>query len=270
VSGGLGEPLIRTALVLAAGRGTRIRSIALDVPKPLIAVAGRTVLERNLDQLAEAGVRDVWINLHYRGEQIAARIGDGDRYGLRVRYSWESELLGTAGAAKKLESSLGVGTFLVISSDTLTALDLDAMVARHRQRSAMATIAVFDRNRVPNTGLAGGRVVIDDAGRVVRFEEGTAHEESFSSPYVNTSVYVLEPEILDLMPANTFYDFGHDVFPSLLRLGARFDAYPIVRYCLGIDTPEALMRAEAFVREREAGDLILAGCEAPSGAEVAR
>ena len=240
-------PPVPTALVLAAGKSTRIQAVAPDRPKPLILVAGEAVLERNLRQLAAAGVRDVWINLHYRGEQIQTLVGDGGRLGLRVRYSWEPELLGTAGAAKKLEAALGEDTFLVVYGDNLTAFDLAALVAQHRARAAAATIAVFDRERVPNTGLAGGRVVVDADHRVTQFlEGGTA-----ASPYVNAGVYALEPRVLAAIPMGTFVDFGRDVFPRLLAEGARVDAFPIHGYCLGIDTPEGLARANALVASLE-------------------
>lgn len=238
---------VATALILAAGKSTRIQAVASDRPKPLIVVAGETVLERNVRQVAAAGVRDVWINLHYRGEQIQALIGDGARFGVRVRYSWEPELLGTAGAAKKLEGALGWGTFLVVYGDNLTALDLGALVAQHRARGALATLAVFDRERVPNTGLAGGRVVLDAGGRVREFVEGAA----LASPYVNAGVYALEPGVLAAIPAGAFADFGRDVFPRLLVEGARVDAFPIDGYCLGIDTPEGLARANALVASLE-------------------
>jgi NDP-sugar pyrophosphorylase family protein len=254
----MGTGSVRTALVLAAGMGTRIREVAPDMPKPLVTVDGRSVLDRNLRQLAAAGVAEAWINLHYRADQIVAAVRDGAELGLRVRYSWESRLLGTAGAVKKLEAELGDETFLVMSGDTLTELDLPAMIARHRERSAVATIAVFDFERVPNTGVAGGRVVVDDDFRVVRFEEGRPG----GSPYVNTSVYLLEPAVLATIPADTFADFGHQVFPDLIASGARVEAYPIDGYCLGIDTPEALARAEAFFQDRAADGRLLARLDA--------
>ena len=238
-------PLVHSALVLAAGKSTRIRSVVSDRPKPLVSLAGQTVLERNLRQLAAAGVQEVWINLHYRGEQVEALVGDGSRYGLQVRYSWEPELLGTAGAAKKLEAALGADTFLVVYGDDLTALDLGDLVATHRRRGAVATLAVFDSNRVPNAGLASGRVVLGEAGRVVNFEEGGTS----CSPYVNAGLYALEPEVLATIPSSVFWDFGHDVFPPLIATGAPVYAYPTVSYCLSVDTPEGLTRAEALIRD---------------------
>ncbi|HEY7060523.1 MAG TPA: nucleotidyltransferase family protein [Chloroflexota bacterium] len=238
------DSLVHAALVLAAGNSTRIQAVAPDRPKPLISVAGETVLERNLRLLAGAGVADVWINLHYRGEQIEALVGDGSRFGLLVRYSREPELLGTAGAAKNLQSELGRDTFLVLYGDNLIDLDLGALVAQHRARAALATLAIFDRNRVPHTGLAGGRVEVTANGAVRAFVEGG----NLASPYVNAGVYALEPNVLDAVPAGVFADFGRDVFPALVARGARVDAYAIDGYCLGIDTPEGLARAEALLR----------------------
>lgn len=246
------RPPVQRALVLAAGKGTRIRKVAPDRPKPLIKLAGKTVLERNLLQLATAGVREVWINLHHQGEQIAALIGDGERYGLQVHFSWETDLLGTAGAAKKLEHVLAGDTFLVVYGDNLTAIDLHEMVAYHHQHGASATIAVFDRDRVPNTGLAGGRVVLGKGGRVFRFEEASTS----NSPYVNAGVYALEPSVLAIIPPGVFCDFGRDVFPTLIDQGARVQAYPITSYCLGIDTPEALARAEALIHDLDCHEVI--------------
>src|SRR4051812_13478345 len=132
---------VPTALVLAAGQSTRIQAVAPDCPKPLIVVAGETVLERNLRQLAAAGVHQAWINLHYRGEQIEALIGDGRAFGLRVEYSWEPALLGTAGAAKKLEAALAAGTFFFVYGGKLTAPGLGALAPPHHTPGAPAAIA---------------------------------------------------------------------------------------------------------------------------------
>lgn len=238
------DGLVQRALVLAAGKSTRIQTVVPDRPKPLIVVGGQTVLERNLRQLAASGVRDVWINVHYRGEQIESLIGNGYRYGLQVRYSWESELLGTAGAARKLATELGGDSFFVVYGDNLTALNLRGLASYHRLHRAMATMAVFDQNRVPNTGIAGGRVVVGDNWQVLHFAEGVICD----SPFVNAGVYLVEPSVLEVIPPDSFCDFGRDVFPALISQGARLQAYPVDGYCLAIDTPEALVRAELLLR----------------------
>lgn len=235
---------IRKALVLAAGKSTRIRTAVGDTPKPLIEVAGQTVLERNLCMLAGIGVQEAWVNLHYEGEQIEKRIGDGRRLGLDVKYSHEPEILGTAGAAKKLERELRHGTFFIVYGDNLVSLNWTEFAEAHARSEALVTIAVFDFDRVPNTGLAGGRVVLDNAHRVERFVEGGENV----SPYVNAGVYLVEPSILSTLP-DGFSDFGKDVFPKLIADGGKLMACPIDGYCLAIDTPEALERAEQMMRE---------------------
>lgn len=234
---------IRKALVLAAGKSTRIRAAAGDTPKPLIEVAGQTVLERNLRMLAGVGVQEAWVNLHYEGEQIQKRIGDGRRLGLDVKYSHEPEILGTAGAAKKLEREFRQGTFFIVYGDNLISLNWTEFAEAHSRSDSLVTIAVFDFGRVPNTGLAGGRVVLDGAHRVERFVEGGENV----SPYVNAGVYLVEPSVLSALPSG-FSDFGKDVFPKLISDGGRLMAYPIDGYCLAIDTPEALAKAAEMMR----------------------
>ena len=236
---------VTTALVLAAGEGSRLRSVVADRPKPLVRVAGRTVLEHNLHSLAAIGVQDVWINLHTQADQIRAHVGSGARVGLRVQYSFEPSLLGTAGAAGRLRRELGQATFLVVYGDNLCGLDLLELIAYHRQRAALATIAVFDPEQVPNTGLAGGRLVLQPDGRVARFEEGAASGGRF----VNAGIYVLEPPVLAAIPDDRPSDFGRDVFPALLAAEAPVYGYPLDGYCLGIDTPPALERAERLLAD---------------------
>jgi NDP-sugar pyrophosphorylase family protein len=239
---GLNTPVER-ALVLAAGRGTRIQSRFPDRPKPLIRVGQYTVLEHNLTQLARAGIHEVWINLHHLGDQIEALVGDGSHYGLEVHYAPERELLGTAGTLKRLAAEFEAGTFAVVYGDNLTAIDLAAMVAYHRRCAAIATVALFDPLRVPNTGMAGGKVAMAANGRLVAFQEGPRAIGQF----VNAGVYVLEPDLLSDLPAFSPCDFGRDVFPKLLEEGRAVFGYAMDGYCLAIDTPAALLRAEALI-----------------------
>jgi NDP-sugar pyrophosphorylase family protein len=223
------------ALVLAAGRSTRIASIVSDRPKPLIPVAGEPVLIRNVRWLVSQGVTDIWINLHHRGDQIEAVAGDGSAYGARIRYSHEPELLGTAGAVRNLQEQW-TAPFWVVYGDNLLSFSLQAMQQRHAEQGCALTIAVFDRERHVSTGIAGGRVVADADGRVRRFVEGQAD----ISPLVNAGVYLVEPEVVAAIPAGRSVDFAHDVFPDLLARGIPLATYLIDGYCLGLDTPEAL------------------------------
>ena len=239
------SPQSQRAVILAAGRSTRIQARVGNRPKPLISLGGRTLLEWNLQSVARAGVQEVWINLHYQPDLIEELIGDGARFGLHVHYLLEEELLGTAGALSHLAADLAGGPFLIVYGDNLTALDMNALIGFHQEKAAQMTVAVFDPESVPNTGIAGGRVVMADDGRIEVFEE---HPDGVGK-FVNAGVYVAEPEMLTFIPSDLPSDFGRDVFPLMLEQGARLFGFPMTGYCLAVDTPEALDRAEALVEE---------------------
>ncbi|NOX54120.1 MAG: nucleotidyltransferase family protein [Planctomycetes bacterium] len=235
------------ALLLAAGRSTRIASVTGGRPKPLLEIDGGTVLERNLRWLASSGIREIWINLHYRPEEIQRTIGDGGQYGVTVRYSFEPELLGTAGAVRKLQEVWN-DTFFVVYGDNLVRFDLAGLLAAHRHQGALATIALFDRSRHVHTGIAGGRVKLNDDGRIVEFQEGAG--DGYST-LVNAGVYALEPQVVSAIPSEGPSDFGRDVFPRLLQEKQELFGHLIDGYCLGLDTPESYQRAMNLIRKKE-------------------
>jgi mannose-1-phosphate guanylyltransferase len=230
-------------LLLAAGKSTRIHPVSKGRPKPLLEVGGDAIIARNLRWLAHEGVRDIVINLHYRPDEIRDFVGDGSRFGVKVAYSHEPTILGTAGAAKEL-SAHWKGRFIVVYGDNLLGTDLSRLVGDHERTGAMATVAVFDRAHHPHTGIAGGRVRVDATGRIIAFAEGAGDE---ISSLVNAGLYVLEPAVLDHIPPRAFCDFGKDVFPAMLRAGQPLFASTITGYCLGLDTPESFERARELV-----------------------
>lgn len=233
------------AVVLAAGKSTRIASLAEGRPKPLIEIGGEAVLVRNLRWLAENGIERVWINLHYRPEAIRQRVGDGGQLGLRVHYSYEPEILGTAGGVRQIASGWNE-TFLVLYGDSLVRADLDIMRQVHRRSGALITIGLFDRSRHPYTAIAGGTVTLSASDSVVSFNEGG---DAGLSSLVNAGLYLVEPELLLKIPASSFYDFGRQLFPQLLEAGVPIQGHVIDGYCLGIDTPQAYRRALELVHE---------------------
>lgn len=236
------------ALVLAAGLGSRIRTVAGDLPKPLIPFGGAPILAHNLRWLAAGGVSEVWINLHFAADAIREAIGDGEEFGLRIRYVYEPELLGTAGALGNIRAAFD-GPMLVVYGDNVVRCDLAALEARHYVRQAEATIALFDRDRHAHTGIAGGRVKITADLAVRAFLEGVG--EASPDPLVNAGVYMVEPTILDLIPPGRPVDFGRDVFPAMLAADRRLDAYVIEEqgFCLGLDTPESYAAGVALLGE---------------------
>jgi len=234
-------------LVLAAGKSIRIAPLAGGLPKPLITIQDETVLGRNLRWLSGQGVRQVWINLHHRPDDIRSAIGDGARFGLTVRYSYEPDILGTAGAVRNLSSEWN-RTFLVVYGDNLLSFDLQGFLAFHRTRKPCVSVALFDRMRHPHTGIAGGRVRLTPDGHIQEFCEGNMDHDS---TLVNAGAYLVEPDAVEEIPPGQTYDFGHDLFPRLLAHGRPLSGYMITGYCLGVDTPENYQQAMRLVESGE-------------------
>ena len=227
------------ALVLAAGKGSRLGSAGGGVPKPLTQIGDTTPLELNLAQVAALGVAHIWINLHEQADTIRDHIGD-DVNGVAVSYSFEPTLLGTAGAWKNLADEWQ-DTTLIVYGDNFMKFDMAALLATHRQRATLATIAVFDPARHAHTGIAGGRVQLE-GGRVTDFTEGGA------TGFVNAGAYCMEPAVLQRI-APGFSDFGRDVLPGLARDGLlAAHVMEADAFCLGVDTPEGLQVARELVR----------------------
>jgi NDP-sugar pyrophosphorylase family protein len=225
-------------MILAGGLSTRLYPLTRRVPKPLVPVAGEPNAVHVIRYLRSFGITEIAINVHYLAGQIEAKLGDGSEHGVRLHYLHEPELLGSAGAVKQMQSFLD-DTFVVIGCDDLTDLRLDALIAFHRQRSALATIALTSADDVAQYGV----VVLDGEGRIVEFQEKPARGTE-RSKLVNTGVYVFEPAILERIPAGAFFDFGRDVFPGLQRDAAPFYGLALAgAYWCDIGTPSEYRRA---------------------------
>lgn len=201
------------AVVMAGGEGTRLRPLTCERPKPMVPVANRPLMEHIVALLRWHGVRELVATLQYLPEVIENYFGDGSDFGVAMSYSIEETPLGTAGSVKKIERCLD-GTFLVISGDALTDVDLGDLVAFHRARKAVATIGLARSDRP----LEFGVVITDEEGRITRFLEKPSWSEVFSDR-INTGIYVLEPEVLELMEPGKPCDFSKDLFPRLLAAG---------------------------------------------------
>jgi mannose-1-phosphate guanylyltransferase len=230
-------------MILAGGLSTRLYPLTKQVPKPLVPVAGIPNAEHVIRYLASFGFDEIAINVHYLAEAIVDRLGDGSRFGVTLVYSHEDELLGSAGGVKKLESFFSDGTFVVVGCDDLTNLPLDRLVAFHHERQATATIGLVECEEVDQYGV----VVLDDRGKIVGFQEKPA-KGTERSRLANTGIYVFSPEIFKRIPAETFYDFGKQVFPELQRDGAPFYGYHARgAYWSDIGTPSEYRRASRDV-----------------------
>jgi NDP-sugar pyrophosphorylase family protein len=207
------------AMLLAAGKGTRLRPLTATVSKCMVTIAGKPILEHNIECLKSYGVTDIVINLHYQPESIIAHFGDGSRFGVQLTYSFEPELLGTAGAVKQV-SALFDAPFFVWYGDNLSDCRLDRLWRLHVARSGVATIALHHRDDPTQSGI----VELDDHDCVVRFLEKPRAEQIFSH-WVSAGILVLEPRLLDAIAANEPTDFGREVFPRLLEQGEAIFGY---------------------------------------------
>lgn len=226
-------------MILAGGLSTRLYPLTRDLPKPLVPVLDRPVVAHVLDYFKRHGVDDVVINIHYFPEAVRDYIGDGGPWGVRVTYLHEPELMGSAGAVRAVADRFQE-TFVVIGCDDVTDVDLPAAIAYHRERAAEATIVLV---RVDDVSQYGAVVTAAD-GRITGFQEKPARG-SERSRNANTGVYIFEPRVLERIPANTFYDFGKQVFPAMLDAGAAFFGMSQDAYWCDIGTPAEYRRAHA-------------------------
>lgn len=233
-------------MVLAAGLGTRLRPITFAMPKPMVPVANRPVMEHILRLLARQGFTEAVANLHWFPELIKERFGDGSGCGVELSYSYEEQLLGTSGGVRKVADYLG-DSFLIISGDALTDLDLRAMRTFHESHDGIATLAT---KRVADTTQFGVAITGAD-GRIQGFQEKPEPAEALSD-LANCGIYMFRREIFDFFPApgtskaagpgdpDGFADWAMDVFPRLLEGDVPFYSHEIDAYWNDIGNLEEL------------------------------
>jgi NDP-sugar pyrophosphorylase family protein len=213
------------AHIMAAGLGTRLAPLTDRTAKPMAPIVNRPVMEHILRLLARHGVTEVCVNLHHYADDIRGYFGDGRAFGLNAHYRFEEKLMGTAGGTGGFRRLLADGTFVVVSGDALTDVDISAFVAAHRAHGGIATIAVKEVDDPSHYGV----VVHDERGRVTGFQEKPAKAEALSH-VCNCGIYAFEPEIFDFIPVGRFCDYAKDVFPALLAAGRPFSVWPLDTY----------------------------------------
>ncbi len=234
------------ALILAAGKGTRLKELTRELPKPMLTIGASPLLEQLVLWLRGHGVTEIAMNLHHAPEVIQEHFGDGSRFGVSVVYSYEPELLGTAGAAKRLEWFLNE-PFVVVYGDLYTNVDLGRLVDFHeaqKQRAAAPAAATLALYQVPNPTECG-LVDVDEGGRIHRFVEKPPADQVFTD-LANAGVIVCDPAVLGYVPAHTVYDFGRQLFPFLLSVGFPLFGLPILaqEFLVDIGTPRGYAQAQ--------------------------
>lgn len=233
-------------LLLAAGKGERLRPLTNNTPKCMLRVEKRPLLEHWVEKLAAAGFRDIAINLHYLPDCVTSYFGTGTKWGVNIHYSIENELLGTGGAIKKLQRFFEDAPFMVIFADNLSDCNLQAIRDFHEQRKALMTMAVCWIEDPTSCGIVG----FNDDGRIRQFLEKPKPGEVFSN-YINAGIYVFDPKIFDFIPAAGYCDLSLDVLPHLLAQPIYAFSYP--GRVLKFDTPADWERSGAMLEEAVAG-----------------
>src|SRR6185295_14516136 len=229
------------ALILAGGKGTRLRPLTMHTPKPIVPIANRPFLLYQLELLKRADVRDVILSLSYQPQKIEDKLGDGTDYDVRITYTVEASPLGTAGAYRNA-AGLIRETTVVFNGDVLTDIDLNDVIRLHRERGAAATIVLTP---VPNP-TAYGLVETETDGRVRRFLEKPKPEE-VTCDTINAGIYILEPHVLDYVPEGEPFMFEYGVFPQLLERAEPFYAYTWRGYWRDIGTAASYLQANMDV-----------------------
>jgi len=243
-------------LILAGGQGTRLRPLTINTPKPIVPVANSPFLLYQIDLLQSGGIEDIILSLSYQPRKIEDLLKDGTDYGVRIRYAVEASPLGTGGAFKNAQSQID-STTVVFNGDVLTSIDLNAVIAFHRERKAVATIVLTPVDNPSAYGL----VETNAEGWVQRFIEKPGPNE-ITCNTINAGIYVLEPSVLSYMPQDEPYSFERGLFPTLLENEERVLAFVNDKYWIDIGTPKKYLEvhddilSRRFVSNRVAPDML--------------
>lgn len=223
------------AMILAAGKGTRMRPLTHELPKPLIPILGKPVMEYIVEHLAAHGIKDIMVNVSHHARRLEQYFSDGRRWGVNIGYSFEGTIkdgeivsvpIGSAGGIKRIQDFSGFfdDTFICVCGDALINIDLTKALRDHWRSGAKASIICKE---VPKSRVSYyGMVVADEDNRVTEFQEKPKAEDALSN-LVNTGIYIFEPEILDLIPSGVEFDIGADLFPKALEMDIPLNAINI-------------------------------------------
>ncbi|HEY9824633.1 MAG TPA: NDP-sugar synthase [Stenomitos sp.] len=261
------------AMILAAGKGTRVRPITYTTPKPMIPILQKPVMEFLVELLRQHGFNQIMVNVSHLAEVIENYFRDGQRFGVDIAYSFEGriedgllvgEAIGSAGGMRRIQdfSPFFDDTFVVLCGDALIDLDLTAALKWHREKGSIATVVMktVDPSEVSSYGV----VVTDAEGRIQAFQEKPAVEEALSNN-INTGIYLFEPEIFNYIPSGEVFDIGSDLFPKLVEIGAPFYGIPMDFQWIDIGRVPDYWQAVRSVLSGEVKNVSIPGREVKPG-----
>lgn len=237
-------------VIIAGGKGTRMGGLTQTIPKPMIPIAGKPILEHQIELVRRYGLTDVVVLTGYKGNVIEDYFGDGRRCGVDIMYCREDAPLGTAGAVKEIEDFIN-SDFLVLYGDLIMDMDLDSLVSTHLSRKPMATIVVHPNDHPYDSDI----VEVDEEDRVTAFYNKPHKEGVYYRNLVNAAVYAMSPMIMKYIPKGAFSDFARDIFPRVMGSGETICAYNTPEYIKDIGTMERLSEVEADIISGKVGRL---------------
>lgn len=234
------------AIILVGGLGTRLRPLTNNVPKAAVPMMNKPFLTYQLKLLAKHGIKDVLLSVGYLSEYLQSCMDSQDQYGLNLTYVLEETPLGTAGAIKNCEKFLH-DTFLVMTGDLLTTINLTKIKKFHDEKNAFITMCTKELEDPTGYGL----VEYDSNQKVIRFIEKPENWREFNTRAVNTAIWIMEPGILDFIPKNVNYSAEYELFPALLKSGKPFYAYPSDEYWFEFGGPAKYIQAHRALFDGE-------------------
>ncbi|MGE5328302.1 MAG: sugar phosphate nucleotidyltransferase [Deltaproteobacteria bacterium] len=232
-------------VIMAGGEGTRLRPLTCNIPKPMVPIMNKPIMQHIIELLKKTNLTDIAVTLQYMPEIIRSYFENGSQFGVSLKYYIEQYPLGTAGSVKNAQDFLD-DTFIVISGDALTDIDLNKAIEFHKANKSIATL-VLTKVKVP---LEYGVVVTDNDGRITRFLEKPSWGEVFSDT-VNTGIYILQPDILEMIKKDEIFDFSKDLFPYILKNKLPIYGYITENYWCDIGDLRAYYQAHLDIFEKK-------------------
>ena len=233
-------------MILAAGFGTRLKPLTIGLPKPMFPVLNRPLLEHTLQFLSSQGIQDIIVNVHHLPEKIIEYFGDGKDFGVRLQFSREEEILGTAGGLKKAQSFLEKETFLVLNSDVLADINFDSVLKFHKEKNSCLTLVV----RQDDEPEKYRPIHLADDCRINRFVDASIKHPTINIQRVMfTGIQIMEPEIFSRIPANKFCGTTEDIFPTMIEKGLPVYGHLHEKYWIDMGTRETYIQAQTDALE---------------------
>ena len=237
---------IKQAIILCAGLGTRLRPITDTIPKPMLPLLGKPMLEWNIEEFKKHGVKEFFINLHYLPDVIKNYFGDGSRWGVKINYHLEPEILGTGGGIKNFEGVIG-DTFYLIYGDMLSLVDYSKMAENFWTKNDPIGM---QRTKKTDDYADADVAEMDSDMKFIKIH-AKPHTEKYPNAHRMRGVFILKKEILSFIPKNTFYEIGKQLLPDVVSKGKNFYGYECADYSKGIDTVDKYKEVEEYLKNRQ-------------------